>query len=61
MTEVATTTTTSEEIATKQEPLLQSRRSLYVGGLAEDVTEPTIRAAMIPFGPIKSIDMVRLF
>jgi RNA recognition motif-containing protein len=39
--------------------VLQSRRSLYVGGLAEDVGEATLRAAMIPFGPVKSIDMVR--
>lgn len=39
--------------------LLQSRRALYVGGLAPDVGETTLRAAMIPFGPIKSIDIVR--
>mmetsp|Transcript_14249 Transcript_14249/g.23591 ORF Transcript_14249/g.23591 Transcript_14249/m.23591 type:complete len:149 (+) Transcript_14249:88-534(+) len=39
--------------------VLQSRRSLYVGGLADDVGEVTLRAAMIPFGPIKSIEMPR--
>jgi peptidyl-prolyl isomerase E (cyclophilin E) len=36
---------------------LQSRRSLYVGGLAETVKEINLRAAMIPFGPLKSIDI----
>mmetsp|Transcript_20010 Transcript_20010/g.25265 ORF Transcript_20010/g.25265 Transcript_20010/m.25265 type:complete len:143 (+) Transcript_20010:89-517(+) len=36
---------------------LQSRRSLYMGGLSEEVKEVHLRAAMIPFGPIKSIDM----
>ena len=36
---------------------LQSNRSLYVGGLAEDVTPITLRAALVPFGPIKSIDV----
>ncbi len=36
---------------------LQSRRSLYVGGLADTVKEVHLRAAMIPFGPLKSIDM----
>mmetsp|Transcript_42841 Transcript_42841/g.48679 ORF Transcript_42841/g.48679 Transcript_42841/m.48679 type:complete len:143 (-) Transcript_42841:210-638(-) len=37
--------------------LLQSRRTLYVGGLAPEVRDSTLRAAMIPFGPIKSIDI----
>ncbi len=36
---------------------LQSRRSLYVGGLADEVKEVNLRAAMIPFGPIKTIDI----
>ena len=42
---------------------LQSRRALYVGGLDPDVkqsiqsVETTIRAAFIPFGPIKTIDI----
>lgn len=40
------------------EPVLHSRRGLYVGGLEESVTEVVLRAAMIPFGPIKTIDMV---
>ena len=38
-------------------PALQSRRSLYIGGLADEVKEPTLRAAFIPFGPIKAIDI----
>jgi len=38
---------------------LQSRRALYVGGIADPVTETTLRAAFLPFGPIKSVDMPR--
>lgn len=38
--------------------LLQSRRILYVGGLSNEVADVTLRAAFIPFGPIKSIDIV---
>ena len=38
--------------------ILDSKRVVYVGGLAKDVTIPLIRACMIPFGPIHSIDMV---
>lgn len=34
-----------------------SRKALYIGGLDPAVTEPTLRAAFIPFGPIQSIDM----
>ena len=43
--------------AASSQPTLQSRRSLYVGGLADEVKEINLRAAMIPFGPLKSIDM----
>lgn len=39
------------------QPTLQSRRSLYIGGLADCVKETQLRAAMIPFGPIKAIDI----
>eukprot|EP00543_Licmophora_paradoxa_P013957 CAMPEP_0202479060 /NCGR_PEP_ID=MMETSP1360-20130828/94787_1 /ASSEMBLY_ACC=CAM_ASM_000848 /TAXON_ID=515479 /ORGANISM="Licmophora paradoxa, Strain CCMP2313" /LENGTH=140 /DNA_ID=CAMNT_0049106369 /DNA_START=32 /DNA_END=454 /DNA_ORIENTATION=+ len=39
------------------ELIIQSRRAIYVGGLEDNVKEPTLRAAMIPFGPIKSIDI----
>jgi len=37
--------------------VLQSRRALYVGGLADTVAEPTLRAALVPFGPLKSLDV----
>jgi len=43
--------------AAKAATSLQSNRSLYVGGLAEDVTPIALRAALVPFGPIKSIDV----
>ena len=36
---------------------LQSRKALYIGGLAPAVTETTLRAAFIPFGPIQQIDI----
>ena len=39
--------------------VLNSKRVVYVGGLADEVTIPLLRACMIPFGPIHSIDMVR--
>jgi peptidyl-prolyl isomerase E (cyclophilin E) len=40
------------------ENIVQSRRALYVGGIGEGVNQTTLRAAMIPFGPIKSVDIV---
>ena len=40
-----------------QAPALQSRRALYIGGLAPAVTETTLRAAFLPFGPIQHIDL----
>ena len=40
-----------------QAPSLQSRRALYIGGLDPAVTETTLRAAFIPFGPIQNIDI----
>lgn len=40
-----------------QSSTLQSRRALYIGGLDPAVTETTIRAAFIPFGPIQHIDI----
>jgi RNA recognition motif-containing protein len=45
-------------MASSSEPVLHSRRSLYVGGLSNDVNESSLRAAMIPFGPIQSIEIV---
>lgn len=43
------------------ENIVQSRRALYVGGIGEDVHQTTLRAAMIPFGPIKSVDIVSVY
>lgn len=40
-----------------QSSTLQSRRALYIGGLDPAVTETTLRAAFIPFGPIQHIDI----
>jgi peptidyl-prolyl isomerase E (cyclophilin E) len=37
--------------------VLSSKRAVYVGGLADDVTPQFLRAAMIPFGTIKSLDI----
>ena len=38
--------------------ILASKRAIYVGGLADGVTPQLLRAALVPFGPIKSLDMV---
>mmetsp|Transcript_37681 Transcript_37681/g.91519 ORF Transcript_37681/g.91519 Transcript_37681/m.91519 type:complete len:143 (+) Transcript_37681:51-479(+) len=37
--------------------ILSSKRAIYVGGLAEGVNSQILRAAMIPFGNIKSLDI----
>ena len=37
--------------------LVASKRVVYVGGLGEDVSPQILRAAMIPFGTIKSLDV----
>lgn len=37
--------------------ILASKRAVYVGGLASEVTPALLRAAMIPFGDIKSLDI----
>ena len=37
--------------------LVASKRVVYVGGLGEDVSQAILRSAMIPFGPIKSLDI----
>jgi hypothetical protein len=38
--------------------LLSTKRVIFVGGVPAAATIPMIRAAMIPFGNIQSIDMV---
>jgi RNA recognition motif-containing protein len=40
--------------------ILSSKRAVYVGGLADEVTSQLLRAAMIPFGDIKSLDIVSI-
>ena len=40
--------------------LLASQRVVYIGGLSDGATEALVRASMIPFGEIKSVDVVRL-
>ena len=37
--------------------LVASKRVVYVGGLADDVSPQILRSAMIPFGNIKSLDI----
>lgn len=39
--------------------VLASKRVVFVGGLPEEATVAMVRAAMIPFGDIKNVDMVR--
>jgi peptidyl-prolyl isomerase E (cyclophilin E) len=51
------TDSTNQSTLTSDAPILHSRRSLYVGGLAEGISQMTVRAAFIPFGPIKSVDI----
>ena len=41
--------------------LLASQRVIFIGGLPDGATESLVRASMIPFGEIKSVDVVRLY
>lgn len=34
-----------------------TKRALYIGGIATEVTEPTLRAAFLPYGPIRNIEI----
>jgi RNA recognition motif-containing protein len=59
---MATTTPASLSTATttpvtSDPTILASRRVVYIGGLGDDVTPQVLRAAMIPFGTIKSLDL----
>lgn len=53
--------TTAERLATAKatalSSTLKSHRALYVGGVDENVTDAILRAALIPFGPILSLDV----
>lgn len=37
--------------------MTQYKRTVYVGGLGEEITEDLLRAAFIPFGDIVSITL----
>lgn len=39
--------------------ILASKRVVFIGGLPDEATATMVRAAMIPFGDIRSVDMVR--
>lgn len=39
--------------------MLASKRVVFIGGLPDEATVQMVRAAMIPFGDIKSVDLVR--
>jgi RNA recognition motif. (a.k.a. RRM, RBD, or RNP domain) len=53
--------TTNDDVISAIDPiLLSTKRVVFVGGLPTATTTSMIRAAMIPFGTIQSIDMVRL-
>lgn len=45
--------------AAVQASAVASKRVVFVGGLADGANVTLLRAAMIPFGPITSVDMVR--
>ena len=38
-------------------PKVNDKRTLYVGGLEESVTEATLRAAFVPFGELTDVQM----
>ena len=40
---------------------LTSKRTVYIGGLSEDCHEALVRAAAVPFGPVKSVEIPRDF
>lgn len=47
--------------AAVQASAVASKRVVFVGGLADGANVSLLRAAMIPFGPIASVDMVSEF
>ena len=53
---MASNSTTTSAIG-EASVLVASKRVVYVGGLAEDVSQQILRSAMIPFGTIKSLDI----
>ena len=53
--------TADAAVSTIDPILLSTKRVVFVGGLPDGTTIPMIRAAMIPFGNIQSVDMVGSF
>lgn len=49
---------TMTSTAASDPTILSSKRAVYVGGLDKEVTPQLLRAALIPFGNIKSLDIV---
>ena len=45
-------------LATVDPAVLASKRVVFIGALPDEATVTMVRAAMIPFGDIKSVDMV---
>jgi peptidyl-prolyl isomerase E (cyclophilin E) len=45
------------ETAAVEATLLASKRVVYVGGLGDNVNQNIVRAAFIPFGTLKSVDI----
>jgi RNA recognition motif-containing protein len=41
--------------------MAKARNLLYVGGLENEVTEDTLFAAFVPFGPLRSVQIPKDF
>ena len=54
-----TTEDIAAAVASASSKSVQSRRTLYVGGLDDAVTQSLLHASFIPFGPIKSVELVQ--
>ena len=46
-------------VASASSKSFQTRRTLYVGGLEDAVTQSLLHASFIPFGPVKSVELVQ--
>jgi peptidyl-prolyl isomerase E (cyclophilin E) len=54
----STETTTTTDLSSLVDPnVISSKRVVFIGGLANEATVQLVRAAMIPFGPIRSVDV----
>jgi peptidyl-prolyl isomerase E (cyclophilin E) len=57
MATLAAASPSSPSAAPLDPAVLASRRVVFVGGCCDDVGPALVRAALIPFGPIRSVDM----